>query len=103
LLPYAEALKAWDASRQRDPSRLLRGQVLQDALTWAEGKSLSSLDYQFLAASQTLEQREARNQLELPNIRQKKLIMSTGNDGNINFWNLDGTFLRVPSLTCLLP
>jgi len=75
LRPYAEALKAWDGSGQSDPSRLLRGQALQDALSWAEGKSLSSLDYQFLAASQTLEQRKARNQLELRNIRQKNLIL----------------------------
>ncbi|MGF1569702.1 MAG: AAA-like domain-containing protein [Nodosilinea sp.] len=76
LRPYAEALKAWVASGQTDASRLLRGQSLQDALAWAEGKSLSNLDYRFLAASQTLEQDEARGRLEQRNLRQQNLILS---------------------------
>ncbi|MBG1261359.1 CHASE2 domain-containing protein [Nostoc commune] len=58
LQPYRAALKAWVASNYQDDSYLLRGQVLQNAQVWAEGKSLSSLDQRFLAASFELETRE---------------------------------------------
>jgi WD40 repeat protein len=75
LRPYAEALRAWVTSGQSDGSRLLRGQSLRDALVWAEGKGLSSLDYHFLAASQTLEQEEARSRLEQRNLRQQNLML----------------------------
>jgi AAA-like domain len=60
LRPYAEALNAWIASNQEDLSPLLQGQALQNAQTWAAGKSLSTQDYQFLHASQEREQREAQ-------------------------------------------
>lgn len=60
LRPYADTLKMWVMSKFEDESRLLRGQALSDAQTWAEGKSLSELDYQFLAASQKLENQEAQ-------------------------------------------
>ncbi|WP_044209692.1 AAA-like domain-containing protein, partial [Coleofasciculus chthonoplastes] len=53
LRPYSQALAAWVASHFQDSSRLLRGQALKDAQDWSQGKSLSDLDYQFLAASQT--------------------------------------------------
>jgi hypothetical protein len=39
LRPYGNELTAWVASNQQDESRLLRGQALQDARSWAEGKS----------------------------------------------------------------
>ncbi len=45
----------WVNSNDQDESRLLRGQALQDALSWASNKNLSSLDYRFLSASQDLE------------------------------------------------
>nr|RNJ67163.1 MAG: hypothetical protein EDM05_22080 [Leptolyngbya sp. IPPAS B-1204] len=64
LRPYAAALTAWRQSDCRDQSRLLKGQALADAQTWAEGKSLSDLDYRFLAASQTLVQQERQLVLE---------------------------------------
>ncbi|PSB07875.1 hypothetical protein C7B76_27340 [filamentous cyanobacterium CCP2] len=76
LRPYSEAFNAWIASKQKDRSRLLRGQSLQGALAWADGKSLSDRDYRFLAASQELEQREARSKLEQRNSRQQNLILS---------------------------
>ncbi len=56
LRPYAEALAGWQNSQSRDPSWLLRGQALHAAQSWAEGKYLSNLDYQFLAASQQFDQ-----------------------------------------------
>ncbi|GAA6622591.1 eIF2A-related protein [Scytonema sp. NUACC26] len=58
LRPYSENFQAWVESNDRDESRLLRGQALQDALQWADGKSLSYEDSRYLAASQELEKRE---------------------------------------------
>ena len=57
---YAEAIKAWLATKKKDISYLLRGQALQDALTWAASRSLSKQDYQFLTASQELDNRQAQ-------------------------------------------
>jgi GAF domain-containing protein len=57
LRPYAAALDAWIKSGYQDESQLLRSQTLQEAQTWSQGKSLSDLDYQFLAASQMGERR----------------------------------------------
>ncbi|MEM7062834.1 MAG: AAA-like domain-containing protein [Cyanobacteria bacterium P01_B01_bin.77] len=65
LRPYAGALEAWITSQQMDESRLLRGQALQDAQTWARGKSLSDLDYRFLTLSQEQEQAETQKSLDL--------------------------------------
>jgi adenylate cyclase len=64
LRPYASTINAWLASERRDESSLLRGQALQDALTWSLAKSLSDLDYQYLVASQDLAKRQAQTALE---------------------------------------
>ncbi|PSN80532.1 hypothetical protein C8B47_06125, partial [filamentous cyanobacterium CCP4] len=64
LRPYAASLNAWVASGYTDESRLLRGQALQETLTWAEHQRLGPLDYRFLAASQALDQREALARVE---------------------------------------
>lgn len=64
LRPYAKSLDTWITSGRSDESNLLQGQTLQDALTWALGKSLSNEDYQFLGASQDLARREAQTALE---------------------------------------
>ncbi len=64
LRPYAQSLNAWVDSGFQDESRLLRGQALQAAMDWAQGKGLSNLDYQFLAASQGLDRRIMQQQLE---------------------------------------
>ncbi|MGI8504959.1 MAG: AAA-like domain-containing protein, partial [Hassallia sp.] len=64
LRPYAQLLNAWITSQRQDESRLLRGQALQDAQAWVAMQSLSDLDYQFLAASQEVEQRDIRQRLE---------------------------------------
>lgn len=65
LRPYSEAFDAWVASAQADNSRLLRGQALQDAQIWARGKSLSDLDYRFLALGQEQQQLEIQRSLDL--------------------------------------
>ncbi|KYC38799.1 hypothetical protein WA1_34930 [Scytonema hofmannii PCC 7110] len=77
LRPYAEALNAWVASEKQNESRLLRGQTLRDAQKWATGKSLSDVDYQFLAASQELEQRDVQKRLEVE--AQAKKVLAEAN------------------------
>jgi AAA-like domain len=80
LRPYAESLTAWLGSNCQDESRLLRGQALQDAREWAAGKSLSTEDYQFLAASQETEfvelrDREQQTQAEIKLLRREKQLL----------------------------
>jgi WD40 repeat protein len=58
LRPYASAINAWEKSGRTDESRLLKGEALTEAKTWATGKSLSDQDYQYLAASEELDKRE---------------------------------------------
>jgi hypothetical protein len=55
LRPYSESIAAWEASQHNDSSRLLQGTALVEALNWTTDKSLSDRDYQFLSASQELE------------------------------------------------
>jgi len=64
LRPYADTFNAWIASRKQDQSCLLQGKALRRALTWSQGKSLSDLDYQFLAASQELNRRDIQKALQ---------------------------------------
>ena len=59
LRPYAENFKAWVESQYRNESYLLRGEDLNSARFWADGKSLSDTDYRFLSASQELDKIEA--------------------------------------------
>jgi PAS domain S-box-containing protein len=63
LRPYGPALEAWMASGQ-DPAYLLRGQTLLNAEKWAQNKSLSDLDYQFLTASQDTERQHIQQLLD---------------------------------------
>ncbi len=63
LRPYGGAIAAWLESGCHDESRLLRGQALQDARTWAEGKSLGDDDRRFLDASQELGKRDIQKKL----------------------------------------
>jgi len=50
--PYNTRLQSWLKSGCQDQTPLLKGSSLTRAQNWADGKSLSDLDYQFLAASQ---------------------------------------------------
>ncbi|MDJ0632589.1 MAG: CHASE2 domain-containing protein [Xenococcaceae cyanobacterium MO_188.B29] len=63
LRPYDRSLIDWVATDYRDPNHLLTGKDLQDALTWALGKSLADIDYRFLVASQDLAKQEAQDAL----------------------------------------
>ncbi|VXD13027.1 WD-40 repeat protein [Planktothrix serta PCC 8927] len=64
LRPYSQAFDAWIQSNQQDFSRLLRGQALKEAQNWSSGRSISDLDYQFLAQSEELDRREVQQGLE---------------------------------------
>lgn len=63
LRPYSQTFDAWVASGQTDESRLLRSRALKEAQIWAQGKSLSDLDYQFLAASVDCDKQEVQRAL----------------------------------------
>ncbi|MGP1387672.1 MAG: AAA-like domain-containing protein [Thainema sp.] len=58
LRPYASAISAWTESDCQDESCLLQSDALDTALTWSTHKSLSPIDYQFLSASQDLNNRK---------------------------------------------
>ena len=64
LRPYNAMLQSWLASGKAEPSWLLQGQALKDIQAWTQGKSLSDLDYQFLAASQDAENHRIQQMLE---------------------------------------
>jgi len=70
LRPYAPNLRLWAQSGFADSSRLLRGQALQEVLAWAEGKSLSDLDYRFMAASQECDRQEVQAHLEAERLQE---------------------------------
>nr|WP_322657112.1 AAA-like domain-containing protein [Dendronalium sp. ChiSLP03b]MDZ8203443.1 AAA-like domain-containing protein [Dendronalium sp. ChiSLP03b] len=55
LRPYAESFKAWKDSNFQNELRLLRGKALQDALRWADNKTLSHQDNHYISASQKYE------------------------------------------------
>lgn len=63
LRPYNSQINLWLASDCQDNSCLLQGEILQDALTWSLGKSLSNEDYQFLNASQQLAKQKVEQAL----------------------------------------
>ncbi|MCC5666525.1 AAA-like domain-containing protein [Nostoc sp. CHAB 5784] len=65
LRPYAENYRQWILSGTQDESRLLRGQALVEAESWAKGKSLSFQDGEFLAASRTLQREEELAETEI--------------------------------------
>ncbi|NES80809.1 MAG: GAF domain-containing protein [Moorea sp. SIO2B7] len=85
LRPYAQSLSAWLASNCQDESRLLRGQALQEALSWSSSHSLSVEDYRFLTASQEFVNKELQTSLQQE--RETKLLIETIN--SLNQSNLD--------------
>ena len=70
LRPYSQSFDAWLAAKQTDDSRCLRGQALKDAQIWMQGKSLSDLDYKFLAASAELDKQEMQLTLEAERLKE---------------------------------
>jgi hypothetical protein len=88
LRPYSQAFDAWIASKRQDASRLLRGQALTDSQIWARGKSLSDLDYQFLAASEELDRREMQVALEAERLKEveARLALKRKNAKRQKYW-----------------
>ncbi|MEH2460975.1 AAA-like domain-containing protein [Nostoc sp.] len=65
LRPYAENYRQWILSEKQDDSRLLRGQALVEASTWAKHKTLGFQDLEFLAASRKREREEELAETEI--------------------------------------
>jgi hypothetical protein len=63
LRPYAARLGAWVRSGYQDEAHLLRDQELQMAQEWSQGKRLSDMDYQYLAASQLSDRRHRERRI----------------------------------------
>lgn len=72
LRPYCQALQEWVVNREE--AKLLRGEALNQAQKWAEGKSLSEDDYQFLLKSQQCDRAEVEKKLKAV-IRRQNLLM----------------------------
>lgn len=70
LRPYCQGFDAWIISNQTDASRLLRGQALKDAQSWAKGKRLSDLDYRFLTASLECDRQEVQKAMEAERVKE---------------------------------
>ncbi|MDY6785834.1 MAG: AAA-like domain-containing protein [Cyanobacteriota bacterium] len=80
LRPYGEAIAAWFAANCQDESRLLRGNALEEAQNWANGKQLSSQDYHFLAASAeaemtALRQQQQRSRSQMEQLQREKTLL----------------------------
>jgi hypothetical protein len=92
LRPYSEAITFWLASKCQDESRLLRGQALQKALSWAAGQSLSNEDYQFLSASQQLALKEAERDIRAMRIAallQRRQQLQPLQERQIRWWQAE--------------
>jgi len=88
LRPYANQLKAWQASGYQDESRLLQGQALQEAQTWAKDKQLSEADHQFLSTSreQALKAQMQANQVKTQRRAILGLTLFVGITAGLAFW-----------------
>ncbi|TVP60015.1 MAG: hypothetical protein EA343_18445 [Nodularia sp. (in: Bacteria)] len=76
LRPYADNYRQWILSGKQDESRLLRGNALVEAESWAKDKSLGFQDKEFIAASRKREREEelaaAERQAELERERKER-------------------------------
>ncbi|MEA5448070.1 AAA-like domain-containing protein [Leptolyngbya sp. CCNP1308] len=101
LRPYAAALEGWMASARQDATYLLRGQTLWEAESWARDKSLSDVDYQFLAASQDAERQEIQQKLDAKAESERffrqlaeavpQIVWIVEPDGSLSYSNQRGT------------
>lgn len=101
LRPYATALEAWVASGQQDSACLLQGQTLLEIEQWARDKSLSDLDYQFLAASQDAERQRIQQILDAKQESERffrqlaealpQIVWIVEPDGSLSYTNQQGS------------
>ncbi|MDB9318316.1 AAA-like domain-containing protein [Nodularia spumigena] len=78
LRPYADNYRQWILSGQKDESRLLRGNALVEAESWAKDKSLGYQDKDFLAASRKREREEELAAAELQQEKKARKRMLVG-------------------------
>ncbi|ANV91731.1 AAA-like domain-containing protein [Picosynechococcus sp. PCC 8807] len=100
LRPYANILEQWLALGRQDKSYLLQGQSLRDAEQWARDKSLSDVDYQFLAASQDIERQRIQAALNAQQESERffrqlaeavpQIVWIVEPDGNLSYANQQG-------------
>ncbi|VXD10381.1 AAA-like domain-containing protein [Planktothrix paucivesiculata] len=83
LRPYSEKIAAWIASQCKNDAYLLRSQELREAQKWAVGKTLMLQDYQFLTASQELENRAIEEAFSLINQEDKLKAKTSSNHDEI--------------------
>jgi hypothetical protein len=87
IRPYSSQIQDWLKTGCQDETPLLKGSSLTQAQNWAEGKSLSSLDYQFLAASQLYANAQSPDFEDNPSpvspSRKKKKVVKS-----VVFWGL---------------
>ncbi|MGL6282785.1 MAG: AAA-like domain-containing protein [Microcoleaceae cyanobacterium] len=98
LRPYSQDFNAWIVSDKKDSSRLLQGQALQEAQTWSQGKSLSDLDYKFLAKSEELDRQ--RLQLNWEKERREIAEQALSQETKVN--KLQRLFLGVTSVALVI-
>lgn len=79
LRPFSAQLKAWEASEEKDESRLLQGRALSEALAWAEGKNLTAGDRRYLRASQDLEARVLREKADFEAAEERNRLLKEAN------------------------
>ena len=87
LRPYSVAINSWE--KHKEAIYLLKGESLKEARIWAKDKKLSTLDYEFLAASQTEQIKKENFNLNQIINRSKVLFIGT----------IIGAFLIVLSTT----
>lgn len=63
IRPYAQQLQAWLQHNRKADADLLQGAQLAAALEWAESRSLSKQDYEYLVESQKLGLRQELDQI----------------------------------------
>ena len=73
MRPYAAAIHDWEISGRPDDAHLLQGTALDEALAWAETRTLGHADYQFLVESQNFNLRQ-----ELEQAKQELLKVNQG-------------------------
>jgi ABC-type branched-subunit amino acid transport system substrate-binding protein len=83
--PYQQQITEWLANNQ-NPSKLLQGKKLTEALAWSKGKALSREDDRFITASLELERQ--RNQRKLiSTVAVSLLAVVSGVGGHL--WHID--------------
>jgi len=78
LRPYADNIQAWLQSDRQNDAHLLQGTKLEEALEWAETRTLSKQDYRYLVESQQLGLRQelAQAKITLEQLNQQLIARS---------------------------